>query len=531
MPMSIQSLISRWATEAEQTHHPPPPEYPHPDVAINRFIEDSRQVESGDCFVARVRTNSDGHPYIAQAVDRGASLILAQRPVREVGMADPTPTVYWQVPDTAYALAWLAAAWHNFPGRQLKTIGVTGTDGKTTVTTLLHAILRADGRRVGIISTIQAIMGSAAESTGLHVTTPEAPAVQRYLRQMVDAGLEAAILETTSIGLAQHRVTAVGFDAALLTNITHEHVNDHGSHAAYVAAKRRLFEMTAHEMQNGGLGIQILNRDDDHYAQIAAVGGAGVQTYALDQPADVTATAIRLGPAGSTFDLLLRGETPLPISSRLPGRFNVANMLCAAAAAHALGVGPEVIKSGLESVSGISGRMQPIDEGQPFAVVVDFAHTPNALKEALQAARPLVRPQDGRVIAVFGSAGKRDIEKRRLMAEISAQLADVTVLTAEDPRTEPLSDILEMMAAGSRQQGGVEGESFWRVPDRGRAIYFAMTLARPEDVVIICGKGHEQSMCFGVTEYPWDDRDAARTALKAFLAGESMPDLGLPTFD
>lgn len=188
---------------------------------------------------------------------------------------------------------------------------------------------------------------------------------------------------------------------------------------------------------------------------------------------------------------------------------------------------PETIRDGLESVPDLSGRMERIDRGQPFLVVVDFAHTPNALERAIAAARGMAR---GRVIAVFGSAGKRDVAKRRLMAEVAARTADVAVLTAEDPRTESLDDILAMMAGAATAAGGTEGETFWRVPDRGRAIHLALTLARPEDIVLICGKGHEQSMCFGTIEYPWDDRDATRAALAAFLEGRPMPDTGLPTF-
>lgn len=530
MTSSIHTLLAGWQAEAAASGHPPPPSYPHHDVPFERFIEDSRLVEPGDWFVARVRTNSDGHPFIQQALDRGATLIIAQRPAAEFGVKVPAGTVYWEVWDTAYVVAWLAAARYRFPGRELKVIGVTGTDGKTSVSNMLYAILQAAGWRTGLISTILAITGATSESTGLHVTTPEAPAVQALLRRMVDNRLEAVIVEATSIGLAQHRVTAVGFDAALLTNITHEHVNDHGSHEAYVAAKLRLFEMTAQRRAHGGLGVAIINRDDDNYKKVAAAAGGNALSYSLNQPADVIAADIKLTIAGADFKIFLPGKAMISISSPLPGRFNVANMLCAAAAAYGLGITPDVIKDGLESVSGISGRMEMIDEGQPFQVIVDFAHTPNALAEALAAARPLTAAKNGRLIAVFGSAGKRDVEKRRLMAEVAALHADITILTAEDPRTEPLEDILEMMAAGSRMRGGVEGETLWRVPDRGEAIYFALTLARPGDVVLICGKGHEQSMCFGITEYPWDDRDATRAALQAFLAGRPMVNLGLPTF-
>ena len=257
----------------------------------------------------------------------------------------------------------------------------------------------------------------------------------------------------------------------------------------------------------------------------------------------MTATDIEYGPLETAFTLHAGGAS-LPVRAPLPGAFNVSNMLAASAAALALGVAPEHIRAGLEEIGALSGRMERIDAGQPFLVLVDFAHTPNALARAIAAARGMVGVTSDelrvtseesselvtRVIAVFGSAGKRDVEKRRLMAAAAARTADLTVLTAEDPRTESLDDILATMAEAARAAGGVEGETFWRVPDRGRAIYFALTLARPGDVVLICGKGHEQSMAFGTVEYPWDDRTAARAALAAWARGAAMADLGLPTF-
>jgi len=202
-------------------------------------------------------------------------------------------------------------------------------------------------------------------------------------------------------------------------------------------------------------------------------------------------------------------------------------MLAASAAAFALGIKSSAIRRGIESLEQLTGRMQRVDRGQAFMVVVDFAHTPNALDQAIRAGRSMTT---GRLITVFGSAGKRDVAKRRLMAELSGRQADLTILTAEDPRTESLTTILQMMAEGCQRGGAQEGQTFWRIPDRGNAIYFAMAMARPGDLVLICGKGHELSMCFGTTEYPWDDVQAAQTALEALLAGELMPDLGLPTY-
>jgi UDP-N-acetylmuramoyl-L-alanyl-D-glutamate--2,6-diaminopimelate ligase len=237
----------------------------------------------------------------------------------------------------------------------------------------------------------------------------------------------------------------------------------------------------------------------------------------------------------STTNFLLQYDKPSadkssgsePITSTLAGEFNVYNMLAAAAASLGLGLAADAVSAGIQAISAISGRMERIDQGQSFLVLVDFAHTPNALEKAIQAARVMTK---GRIITVFGSAGKRDVEKRSLMAEISAREADLTVLTAEDPRTDSLKEILEMMAQSCQNAGGVEGSSYWRVADRGEAIYFALGLAQAQDTVLICGKGHEQSMCFGTIEYPWDDREATRIALDATFNDRPMPDLGLPTY-
>lgn len=553
MAVSIWTLLERWQQATIGSSHPQPPVYNGREVFIQRFVEDSRQVQPGDCFVARVRTShngtvySDGHPYIAAAIQQGAALVIGEK---ELGDWE-AEVAYLQVEDSALALAWLSAAWHNFPSQQLVMIGVTGTDGKTSTTNLIYSILQQAGVRAGMISTINAHIGDQVLDTGLHVTTPEAPAVQAYLRQMVDAGITHCVLECTSHGLAQHRVSAISFDLAVVTNITHEHLDYHGSWEGYLQAKARLF----HNLTEPILALPtalaklamrktaILNSDDRSFPHLQTIPITVQIQYGVRQPADVWAEKIQYGAEMTQFELFIdsraaknAGTSPLPpappipyrVRSPLVGEFNIYNMLAAAAATDALGISQPTIVTGLQAVKAISGRMQRIYRQQPFIVIVDFAHTPNALQNALQAARAMTT---GKIIAVFGSAGKRDIEKRRIMAEISAQHADLTVLTAEDPRTEPLSDILEMMASGCRRYGGVEGSTFWRVPDRGEAIYFALHLAqKSEDLVIICGKGHEQSLCFGTIEYPWDDRTATIVALDAFLSHQPMPNLGLPTF-
>ncbi len=553
----LKQLLADWGTAVHHTPHLQPPAYTGPNVALTQFTEKTSEVRPGAGFVARVRTGSDGHPYIGKAIELGASLILAQRSPAELGLSIPNDVAYLQVADTAESLAWLAAAWEGFPSRDLVVIGITGTDGKSSTASILYEVLRAAGLKVGLLSTIKAVIGGEEEPLALHVTTPEAPVVQHYLRRMVDAGLTHVILETTSHALAQHRVTAVHFDIAAVTNITHEHLDYHGSWEVYFAAKASLFsrlrdyETTRLETKRLETKTAVLNRDDASYDRLQAINIPRQLTYGIHHPADVTATNIHHAADKTTFDLSITPSplhpfTPaplLPCSSALVGEFNVYNMLAAVSVAHALGIELEVIKQGLEKVEAIDGRMQRIHRGQPFLTIVDFAHTPNALARAIAAARTMLSPVSnlqspisqspppGRIITVFGSAGKRDVEKRRLMAEIGAREADRIILTAEDPRTESLEDILAMMADGCRSQGGIEDQTFWRIPDRGQAIYFALTLVRPQDLVLICGKGHEQSMCFGTIEYPWDDREATRTALDAFLQGQPMPDLGLPTFN
>lgn len=540
MPHSLKQLLADWQTAVHATSHPPPPAYNGPDILLTNLVEHTNDVQPGSCFIARVRATSDGHRWIGKAIEYGASLILGQLPLQELPVDIPENVVYWQVPDTAETAAWLAAAWHGFPSRRMVIAGITGTNGKTSTAALLHAILQAAGHKTGLISTLKAMIGEREEALALHVSTPEAPVVQGYLRQMADARVTHCVLEATSHGLAQHRVTAVDFDTAVITNITHEHLFYHGTFAAYVQAKTRLFEMVAADNPTPDkpqpvVKTAVLNLDDPvSYPHLSAIPAPRRITYSLtNEAADVTAADIDTQPQGTIVDIRLPDGAIVPVKSALIGLYNVANMLAAAAAAHSLGIEAAAIQAGLEAVGLIHGRMHPIQKGQPFRVYVDFAHTPDGLEKTIGAARQILQMSeqaDGRIIAVFGSAGLRDPEKRRMMAEISAEMADLTILTAEDPRTESLDDILETMAQGCRSRGGVEGQTFWRIPDRGQAIHFALTLAQSGDCVLICGKGHEQSMCFGTTEHPWDDIEATEMALDAWQNGRAMPDLGLPTY-
>src|SRR5687768_16620563 len=508
-----------------------------PDVPIRGISIDSRAVKPGHLFVALKGGNVDGHDYIPNAINNGAAAIVGNR---NVGQVANLP--YVRLENPRRALTWIAAAFYNWPGRKLRVIGVTCTDGKTTTTNLIYQILLAARLKAGMISTVNAVIDDEVMDTGFHVTTQDAHEVQRYLAQMVDAGLTHVVLETTSHGCSQYRVDACEFDIGVVTNITHEHMDEHGNYENYRAAKARLFsslEKTS-EKPHGNPRLGVINRDDvksfdflDSFIKVNKLN------YGLSKDANIRAVEIEYSPSGIRF-IATSKDFRIPVSSNLVGAYNVSNCLAAlTATVYGLKIQPEVAAQGIAALEGIPGRMERIDMGQNFTAIVDFAHTPNALKVSLEAAREMLSslslPQgEGvrekpRVIAVFGSAGLRDKEKRRMMAEISAELADITVLTAEDPRTESLDGILEEMAAGARSRGGREGETFWRVPDRGEAIRFALRLAQEGDIVLACGKGHEQSMCFGGREHLWDDRTAMRAALSELLGVQGPPMPYLPT--
>jgi len=467
-------------------------------------VESSREVEPGGLFVARAGQSHDGHEFIPDAIAAGAAAIIGETEGHDL------PVPFIRVKSAGQVLGLLVATYHDFPSRKLVVIGVTGTDGKTTTCLLLHSILKqVSDVKAGYISTISADFGDETSATGLHVTTPSAPRIQAYLAKMVQAGLTHCILEMTSHGLAQGRLNGVDIDVAVLTNVMHEHLDYHGSWEDYRAAKAIMFRMLQDSWRKPGQEkVSIINADDPSADYFAAIPADRLINYSIGKQACYRALDIAYSPAGTRFQVA--GQA---LTLKLPGEFNIANALAAVCTARALGIDWEAIKAGIADLAVIPGRMERIDEGQDFIAMVDFAHTPNALKRALEAGRGMLTPGK-RLIAVFGSAGLRDVEKRRLMAETSAQMADVTILTAEDPRTESLDEILAMMAAGCLAAGGVEGETFRRIPDRGEAIYEACQMARAGDLVMACGKGHEQSMCFGTVEHPWDDREALRSALR-----------------
>ncbi len=521
-----------------EIHHPI-----DPTAEFYSIVVDNRLVKSGSIFFATRGVSVDAHRFIPDAVKRGAVAIVGMQPYQllsEQGWAPPPTVPYLQVENSRHALAVAAATLENFPARQLSVIGITGTDGKTSTSSLIEAILVAASRdvqhpkgRVGIVTTVGARICGEETDTGYHVTTPDAPVIQHFLSQMNREDCCYAVIESTSHGLDQRRVDAIDYDIAAVTNITHEHLDYHGTRDAYVAAKARLFRKLYDVAAKPGRYDEsnfwekrcaILNADDEgSYAVLRGVleeesaqhgFTVPVRSYAIEQAADVSATKIRYEPDRTQFTVRWWGGE-FAVESRLIGEFNVYNLLCAIATTLTVGVEPAVIRAAIATFEGVIGRMERIRAGQNFLAVVDFAHTPVSLERALITLRPLLGNQPdggaGRLIAVFGCAGLRDRAKRRLMGQVSGRLADFTVITAEDPRTEDLNDINREIAAGVQEY--TTAERFVIVPDRSLAIQFAVDMAQPGDIVAAFGKGHERSMCFGETEYPWSDQQAMREAM------------------
>ena len=490
--------------------------------------DDSRKVMPGFVFVAYSGDSSDGHKYIETAQKNGAILVVGDKPAQQLWLPN-----YVQVENSRKMLAHLAAAFYGHPAHHLTVIGVTGTDGKTTTANLIYAILRHAGIKAGLISTVNAVIGDQVLDTGFHVTTPDAPAVQQYLAKMVESGLTHVVLETTSHGWAQYRVDACEFDIGTVTNITHEHLDYHKTYQNYLQAKARLLESLSitKPKSSGQIGLAVINRDDASYEALSQVGVPWAVSYGFKLGSTVLASDYTATEAGIYFKVKLEdSETELTVP--LYGKYNVSNCLAAiATSVYGLEVPLQTATQALSRFGGIPGRMQRFSLGQNFLAFVDFAHTPNALAVTLQTAQQIRQSMvsagkpAGRVIAVFGSAGLRDREKRRLMAEVAAKNADVTILTAEDPRTEDLGAILSEMSAAAISNGAEEGKSLFSIQDRPSAIRFAVRLATEGDIVLCCGKGHEQSMCFGTVEYAWDDAAGLQAALAELLGknGPAMP--------
>lgn len=458
---------------------------------VRGLAYDSRRVEPGTLFFAVPGVHVDGHDFVLQAVERGALGVVVEHET-EVDVAQLV------VESTRPALADAADAWFGRPSEQLNVIGITGTDGKTTTAFLAREMLRAAGRRPGMVGTVAIGIGDELVPNDERSTTPEALELQELLARMVAAGNESVVLEATSHGLALDRVRNCRFDVGIVTTVTSEHLEFHGTLEAYRAAKARLVEEAP---------LAILNADDAAFAYFRSRARDRVLTYAIEIDADLRATSLVSDAAGSRFKLAApswRGSVTLP----LPGRFNVANALACLALAEAEGIDLALAADALSRSAGVPGRMERIDLGQPFGVVVDYAHTADSLAKVLEVLRPLTA---GRLLVVFGSAGERDATKRPAMGRVAAQLADVVVVTDEDPRLEDPRVINEQIAAGARAAGA---ESLAVIDDRREAVAHAIGLARAGDVILLAGKGHEQCIIYGTERRWWDERDVARQELR-----------------
>jgi len=494
-------------------------------IGIRGVTDDSRAVRPGSLFVAIAGLHADGHMFVAAATAAGAAAAIVDRPLPDVAL----PQLVVDRPPAALADA--ATWWYGDPSLRLGIVGITGTDGKTTTSFLAAAALEAAGLPSGLVGTVATQVGRIREANPEHMTTPGAPLLQRTLRAMADAGNTVAVVETTSHGLAADRVRGIAYDIAILTNLTHEHLEFHGSWEAYRDAKLSLFERLAVGRTNpikelGGRRwpkAAIVNADDPNagaFAGVAQEAGARIVTYGTDPSADVRATRVeedaqrlRIGfeaPAGSsTVDL------------QLAGRFNVHNALAVVALGEVLELDPAAVRAGLAGVAGVPGRMERLQAGQPFGVVIDYAHSPASLEKVLGLLAPLAAARGGGVIAVFGSAGERDTEKRPMMGRIAAELTRLVVVTDEDPRGEDRLAILDDIARGAEDGGKRRDRDLFLIPDRPRAVEAAFERARPGDIVLLAGKGHERSIIGPDGPVAYDERSVALDALAGlgFVAG------------
>ncbi len=485
-----------------------------PDLPITGLAYDSRQVTPGSLFVAWRGAAFDGHRFIGAALDRGAVAILAERPID-----DARARCGVVVPDSRAALAQCAAAFYGDPALRVGLIGVTGTKGKTTTSFLIEALL---GRRfaTGLIGTVDLKVGPRRWRNPIHQTTPESLDVQRLLREMVDAGVDWGILETSSHALVTHRVDRCAYDIAVITNVTHEHLDFHGTYDEYLAAKATLFDRFAapeeKPLPSGERGA-VINRDDPGAATlIGRSRGVRELTYGLGEDADIRATELVVDGRGLRFTLHSPWGTRAIVTPLL-GRFNVYNALAAAGACLLAGVSLGEIADGLARFAGVPGRVQRIEAGQPFLVVVDFAHNADSLEQILTLLRGIA---EGRVIAVFGSAGERDVAKRAQMGAVCARLADRAIFTDEDPRGEEPLAILRAIAAGTVAADWREGREYECIPDRREALARALALAQPDDIVLLAGKGHENAIIYADRTIAWDEAAEARRALAGLGYGE-----------
>jgi UDP-N-acetylmuramoyl-L-alanyl-D-glutamate--2,6-diaminopimelate ligase len=465
------------------------------DVRVSGLAYDSRAVKPGDMFFAVPGTVADGHAFVGDAVKAGASAVCVQR---DADVAVPSVIVT----DVRRALARAAAEFYDNPAASLRLLGVTGTNGKTTTVFLLESILRAAGMTTGLIGTIETHVAGAVRP-GVR-TTPDSLDLQKLFAELREAGVEGVAMEVTSHALALHRVEGLHFDACAFTNLSQDHLDFHPDMEDYFLAKRSLF--TPEMLERGAVNV-----DDEWGRRLLDSTDVPCLGFGTSEEAEVRGEVLRSGPSGNDILITAPGPVEMKISTPLVGHFNVSNSLAACATALQAGIDPAAIERGLAQVSSVPGRFESVDAGQPFTVVVDYAHTPDSLDNVLEGARTLAR--DGRVICLFGCGGDRDRGKRPLMGAVVARLADYVIVTSDNPRSEDPIAIIDAIVEGliAERRDGPDRV----LPDRREAIISGIDEARPGDVVVIAGKGHETGQEFADKIVPFDDRKVAREALAA----------------
>lgn len=458
------------------------------EVTVSGVCQDSRRTRPGDLFLAWRGTAVDGHDFVPNAIDRGATAAVVERLL-------PLDVPQLVVSNGRRAAALAASCVLGDPGGELLTVGVTGTNGKTTTTVLIRHLLEPS-IPTAVIGTLGLIDRDGVREDTAGLTTPGPVQVAIWLRELVDGGMGAVVMEASSHALAQHRLDGIDFDIAVFTNLTRDHLDYHGSVEEYFGAKAALVDLVSPS------GTVVVNREEPAWTDLDA-GGRAIRSFGIDVPADVQATEVELDVRGARFTLVVDGEAR-QVRTPLLGRYNVENALSAAAAALAAGIPLDSIVKRLAEAPQVKGRLETLVTS-PFTVLVDYAHTPAALSSALSAVRPLV---SGRLIVVFGAGGDRDRAKRRLMAEAVGALADVIVLTSDNPRTEDPEQILDDLAEG------LTDVDFERLSDRGEAIELALRIARPGDTVVLAGKGHETYQVVGTDKRPFDERQIVAECLR-----------------
>jgi UDP-N-acetylmuramoyl-L-alanyl-D-glutamate--2,6-diaminopimelate ligase len=479
------------------------------DRPISGLAYRSESVTQGALFFCVPGFVVDGHQFAPDAVRRGAAALVCERP-----LASGVPEVV--VPSVRAAMGPVAAAFYGNPTARLRMAGVTGTNGKTTTAFLTRHVLESAGVQTGLLGTVHSVVGGRVEE--VERTTPEAVDLQATFARMLAAGDEACVMEVSSHALDLRRAAGIEFDCAVFTNLTQDHLDFHGTLDDYYAAKRKLFFPAIGERPTAN----VVNLDDEWGRKLAAEIDRGLVTFAVDRDADYRARNVRYDAAGSSFECsTAAGDVEVRIP--LPGLFNVYNALAALAIAGALGVRQDAAAAALASARRVPGRFEPVEEGQGFGVLVDYAHTPDSLENVLVSARGLLDQAgaDGRLIVVFGAGGDRDREKRPLMGAAARRLADHTLVTSDNPRSEAPESIIAAIVSGAEDAAPAgEGSTLEVEADRRIAIERAMELARPGDIVLIAGKGHEQGQEFeGGRKIPFDDREVARGALRDLAAG------------